>query len=110
MASLKWLADLPTLANLFTTKEVYLPTSHLGTGKKVLCSSSAFGITKGQFILQVNGYASFQHFCVLELILQALPMALAIGRIQGKQLETKRKLKASDDICNLRHQSSIQTF
>lgn len=78
MASLKRLADSPILANLFTCKEVHLPTSDLGTGKKVL--SSAFGITKGQFILQVNGYAGFQHFYVLELILQAL-MASAIGRI-----------------------------
>lgn len=43
MASLKWLADSLTLANLFTSKEVYLPTSDLGTGKKVLFSSSAFG-------------------------------------------------------------------
>lgn len=106
----KWLADSPTLANLFTSKEVYLPTSDLRTGKKVLFSSSAFGITKGQFILQVNGYVGFQHFDVLELILQALPMAPAIGRIQGKQLETEMKLKASDDIWILRHQSSTHTF
>lgn len=43
MASLKGLADSPTLTNLFTSKKIYLPTSDLGTGKKVLFSSSAFG-------------------------------------------------------------------
>lgn len=89
MASLKWLADSPTLANLFTSKDVTLPTSDLGIGKKVLFSSSAFGTTKGQFILQVNAYAVFQHFCVLELILQALTMAPAIVKDLRKTIRMK---------------------
>lgn len=64
MAGLKWLADSLTLANLFTSKEINLPTSDLVTGKKVLLSSPDFGKTKGQFILQVNGYAGSQHLYV----------------------------------------------